>query len=208
MPAGAHDRQARAGTSSRSTPLDNRALANLCGPLDANLRQIEAALDVAIAHRGGDVHADRHAGAGGARGARRCSASTRAAEKPLSVDDIQLGLIELATQTQRARRGRRRRRAAAAHAPRRPARPHAEPDALPEAHPGARHHVRHRPGRHRQDLPRRRLRRRRARARRGQAPRAGAPRGRGRRAAGLPARRPRAEGRSRTCARSTTRCTT
>ena len=38
-------------------PLDNRALANLCGPLDANLRQIEAALDVAIAHRGGDVHA-------------------------------------------------------------------------------------------------------------------------------------------------------
>src|SRR5437762_2503690 len=35
------------------TPLDNRALANLCGPLDANLRQIEAALDVTIAHRGG-----------------------------------------------------------------------------------------------------------------------------------------------------------
>ena len=33
-------------------PLDNRALANLCGPLDANLRQIEAALDVAISHRG------------------------------------------------------------------------------------------------------------------------------------------------------------
>src|SRR5215468_10202072 len=38
----------------RLSPLDNRALANLCGPLDANLRQIEAALDVAIAHRGGD----------------------------------------------------------------------------------------------------------------------------------------------------------
>jgi len=34
-------------------PLDNRALANLCGPLDANLRQIEAALDVSIAHRAG-----------------------------------------------------------------------------------------------------------------------------------------------------------
>ena len=34
-------------------PLDNRALANLCGPLDTNLRQIEAALDVTIAHRGG-----------------------------------------------------------------------------------------------------------------------------------------------------------
>lgn len=35
------------------SPLDNRALSNLTGPLDANLRQIEAALDVAIAHRGG-----------------------------------------------------------------------------------------------------------------------------------------------------------
>ena len=35
------------------SPLDNRALANLCGPLDANLRQIEAACDVAITHRGG-----------------------------------------------------------------------------------------------------------------------------------------------------------
>ncbi|MDH5246973.1 MAG: PhoH family protein, partial [Betaproteobacteria bacterium] len=33
-------------------PVDNHALANLCGPLDANLRQIEAALDVSIAHRG------------------------------------------------------------------------------------------------------------------------------------------------------------
>ena len=35
-------------------PVDNRALANLCGPLDANLRQIEAALDVTIARRGAD----------------------------------------------------------------------------------------------------------------------------------------------------------
>ena len=43
------------------SPLDNRALANLCGPLDANLRQIEAALDVAIAHRGGDFTLTRYA---------------------------------------------------------------------------------------------------------------------------------------------------
>ena len=33
-------------------PVDNRALANLCGALDANLRQVEAALDVTIARRG------------------------------------------------------------------------------------------------------------------------------------------------------------
>ena len=32
-------------------PLDNKRLANLCGPLDANLRQVEAALDLTIARR-------------------------------------------------------------------------------------------------------------------------------------------------------------
>jgi len=83
------------------TPLDNRALANLCGPLDANLRQIEAALDVAIAHRGGDFTLTGTP----ARAARATAALRRfyaEAEKPLSVDDIQLGLIELATQRQPA----------------------------------------------------------------------------------------------------------
>ena len=34
------------------SPLDNVQLANLCGPLDENLRQIETALDVSIARRG------------------------------------------------------------------------------------------------------------------------------------------------------------
>ena len=34
------------------TPVDNARLAALCGPLDANLRQIENALDVTIARRG------------------------------------------------------------------------------------------------------------------------------------------------------------
>jgi phosphate starvation-inducible PhoH-like protein len=34
------------------TPVDNHRLANLCGPLDENLRQIETALDVNIARRG------------------------------------------------------------------------------------------------------------------------------------------------------------
>ena len=79
------------------SPLDNRALANLCGPLDANLRQIEAALDVAIAHRGGEftlTGTSAHA----ARASEALQRFYAAAEKPLSVDDIQLGLIELATQ--------------------------------------------------------------------------------------------------------------
>ncbi len=81
----------------RLLPLDNRALANLCGPLDANLRQIEAALDVAIAHRGGDFTLTGTA----AQTARAVSALQRfyaEAEKPLSVDDIQLGLIEITSQ--------------------------------------------------------------------------------------------------------------
>ncbi len=77
-------------------PLDNRALANLCGPLDGNLRQIEAALDVAIAHRGGTFTLT------GAPAQTRLAAEVlrrfyELAEKPLSVDDIQLGLIELTT---------------------------------------------------------------------------------------------------------------
>ena len=49
------------------------------------------------------------------------------AEKPLSVDDIQLGLIEITTQRAPARPRPTRTRRPAAHAPRRPARPHAEP---------------------------------------------------------------------------------
>ncbi len=78
-------------------PLDNHALANLCGPLDANLRQIEAALDVAIAHRSGAFTFS-----GPLAQSRLAEQAVRRfyalAEKPLSVDDIQLGLIELTTQ--------------------------------------------------------------------------------------------------------------
>ncbi len=78
-------------------PLDNRALANLAGPLDANLRQIEAALDVAISHRGATFSI-----AGEPAATNRAALALRrfytAAEKPLSVDDIQLGLVEIATQ--------------------------------------------------------------------------------------------------------------
>ena len=77
-------------------PLDNRALANLCGPLDVNLRQIEAALDVAIKHRGAEFAITGPA-AQATRAARALRRFYDAAEKPLSVDDIQLGLVEIAT---------------------------------------------------------------------------------------------------------------
>jgi phosphate starvation-inducible PhoH-like protein len=82
-------------------PVDNRALANLCGSLDANLRQIEAALDVTIARRGATftVHGAR-------AGVERASAALHRfyaqAQEPLTVDDVQLGLVELRAAAQDA----------------------------------------------------------------------------------------------------------
>ncbi len=75
-------------------PLDNRRLARLCGALDANLRQIETALDVSIARRGA-----RFTVRGGTQQAARAAQALqhfydRAADE-LSVDDVQLGLTEL-----------------------------------------------------------------------------------------------------------------
>ena len=80
------------------SPVDNRALANLCGPLDANLRQIEAALDVTIARRGAQFSVTG-APAQVEYGERALQRFYAEAEKPLSVDDIQLGLVEIAALT-------------------------------------------------------------------------------------------------------------
>jgi phosphate starvation-inducible PhoH-like protein len=80
-------------------PADNARLQNLCGALDENLRQIEAAYDVAIARRG------EHCRIAGETAQARLAVEalrhfyTQAGE-PLSVDAIQLGLVEIA-RTQR-----------------------------------------------------------------------------------------------------------
>jgi phosphate starvation-inducible protein PhoH and related proteins len=70
---------------------DNARLANLCGPLDENLRQIEQALDVTLSRRG-------HRIAIRGRGAKLALAALEnfynQARDPLSVDDIQLALVE------------------------------------------------------------------------------------------------------------------
>ena len=75
------------------TPVDNERLANLCGPLDENLRQIELALDVTIARRG-----ERFSLRGGAeqtaRAARLLQKFYDESANGLSVDTIQLGLVE------------------------------------------------------------------------------------------------------------------
>ncbi|MEE2979572.1 MAG: PhoH family protein [Pseudomonadota bacterium] len=70
---------------------DNTRLQNLCGPLDENLRQIEQALDVTINRRGSKFTV-RGTNAQGAINA--LETFYNAARDPLSVDDIQLGLVE------------------------------------------------------------------------------------------------------------------
>jgi len=76
-------------------PVDNARLAALCGPLDANLRQIETALDVTIARRGEKftVSGPRDKAAQAAQALRRFYDGAR---RDLSVEDIQLGLVEIA----------------------------------------------------------------------------------------------------------------
>jgi len=75
-------------------PVDNRRLANLCGALDENLRQIEAAFDVVIVRRGGSFTL-----AGEPERTRQAAQALRnfysKAGDDLSVEDVQLGLIEV-----------------------------------------------------------------------------------------------------------------
>jgi phosphate starvation-inducible PhoH-like protein len=76
------------------SPADNARLANLCGPLESHLRQIEAACDARIHRRGDRFSIEGSAEA--AKVARTALAHFHAmADRALSTDDIQLGLVEL-----------------------------------------------------------------------------------------------------------------
>jgi phosphate starvation-inducible PhoH-like protein len=70
---------------------DNARLANLCGPLDENLRQIEQALDVTLSRRG---HRIAIRGRGAKIALTALENFYNQARDPLSVDDIQLALVE------------------------------------------------------------------------------------------------------------------
>ena len=77
------------------TPIDNQRLSNLCGPLDENLKQIEGVFDVAIARRG------EHFSISGAPERAQFAAEAlqrfyRQAGRNVSLEDVQLGLIEIA----------------------------------------------------------------------------------------------------------------
>lgn len=75
---------------------DNTHLANFCGPLDENLRQIAVAYQVKLRRRGEHILIE------GLQANQAAQAiewfHNKAVHKPLSLDDIQLGLIELQPQ--------------------------------------------------------------------------------------------------------------
>ena len=72
-------------------PVDNAQLANLCGPIDENIRQIEAGFDVVIRRRNERFSILGEKSRLTADALQHFYAMAR---EPLSVDDIQLGLIE------------------------------------------------------------------------------------------------------------------
>ncbi len=83
------------------TPVDNARLANLCGVLDENLRQIETALDVSIARRGEVFQIDGTAAQQTELAARVLRDFYQRARRPLELEEIQLALVEAAHKPQR-----------------------------------------------------------------------------------------------------------
>ena len=72
-------------------PPDNTRLANLCGPLDENLRQISAALDVTIFRRGEKFIISGH---NAEQALELLAHFYPLAKKAVSIDEVQLALVE------------------------------------------------------------------------------------------------------------------
>ena len=72
-------------------PLDNKRLAHLCGPLDENLRQISAALDVTVFRRGEKFIVS---GKNAERAVQLLEHFYARADKVVAVEDVQLALVE------------------------------------------------------------------------------------------------------------------
>jgi len=73
------------------SPLDNTRLAHLCGPLDENLRQIAAALDVTLFRRGEKFIAD---GDNAAVAVAMLEKFYAKADQAISIEEVQLALVE------------------------------------------------------------------------------------------------------------------
>ncbi|WP_334188670.1 PhoH family protein [Noviherbaspirillum sp.] len=80
-------------------PVDNNRLAHLCGPMDENLRQISAALDVTIFRRGEKFVVG---GANAPKAVELLEQFYAIADKVISVEDIQLALVEQRAGTRKA----------------------------------------------------------------------------------------------------------
>ena len=78
-------------------PADNARLANLCGVLDENLRQIETALNISIARRG-EVFRVEGPQDKVEQAARLLQDFYQRARHPIDIDDIQLALVEVGHQ--------------------------------------------------------------------------------------------------------------
>ncbi|WP_137718839.1 PhoH family protein [Methylobacillus flagellatus] len=76
------------------SPEDNHRLANLCGALDENLKQIEDALDVSIARRGAHIRLSGEK-ENMQLAAQLLESFYERAKKPIGLEEIQLGLVEL-----------------------------------------------------------------------------------------------------------------
>jgi phosphate starvation-inducible PhoH-like protein len=72
-------------------PLDNTRLAHLCGPLDENLRQISAALDVTVFRRGEKFIVS---GSNAARAVDLLERFYAVANKVVPIEEVQLALVE------------------------------------------------------------------------------------------------------------------
>ena len=72
-------------------PLDNQKLAALCGPMDVNLRQISAALDVSLFRRGEKFIVS---GDNAPQALELLEQFYNANQKHISVDEVQLALVE------------------------------------------------------------------------------------------------------------------
>nr|WP_315486959.1 PhoH family protein [uncultured Undibacterium sp.] len=72
-------------------PLDNLRLAHLCGPLDENLRQISAALDLSIFRRGEKFIVSGH---NAEKGLELLEKFYAQAKKIITIDEVQLALVE------------------------------------------------------------------------------------------------------------------
>jgi phosphate starvation-inducible PhoH-like protein len=72
-------------------PLDNTRLAHLCGPLDENLRQISAALDVTVFRRGEKFIVSGH---NAERAVQILERFYKVANKVVPIEEVQLALVE------------------------------------------------------------------------------------------------------------------